>query len=118
LGQLNMPLLQLEDAARQSHGELATGERHQRAVQSGDLRHRLSQPGRLSQRRYAEDCHCAAMQHHPVGDTLGGEEPPPSLLAHGHRQSRNRGQACALALDGRNPTVQDFCGYAGGLTSA
>src|SRR6266851_4971001 len=41
------------------------------------------QPGPLSQRRHAEDCHRAAVQHHPVADTLCGEEPPPSLLAHG-----------------------------------
>ena len=96
-----MPLLQPEDAARQPHGEPAIGERHQRAVQPGDLRHRLGQPGRLGQRRYAEDRHRAAVQHHPVGDTLRGEEPPPALLAHGHLQSRNRRQVCAFAPDGR-----------------
>ena len=39
LRQLDMPLLKSEDAARQPHGELAIGERHQRPVQPGNLRH-------------------------------------------------------------------------------
>jgi hypothetical protein len=87
------------EALHPDRRSVAKGVNDQRAAQSGDLRHRLSQPGRLSQRRHAEDCHRAAMKHHPVGDTLCGEEPPPSLLAHGHLRSRNRSQACTLAVD-------------------
>jgi hypothetical protein len=79
-----VPHLQPKHPAGQPHADTVVGDRQERpgAIDAGDLRDRHGEPRRFAERRNAEHRSRTAVQHHPVLNTLRGEELLPALLAH------------------------------------